>query len=239
MARADNGAGSAAGAFFAVNDRHAVDDMDGVKLARAGAVTQTQTPIGTGAGTAGNAVGSSAGLDALIVKAGAAVLAARADHGGAQAGAVIGGIAHDGVDGIGGLIAARRTLEGGGAVLNNGLGVVGTAGVAAAAAVGTGQTLCNLRNARVLIHGHKFGGQHKDHAAGQTQHHHDNDSKYDRVHSLYSPFSEYRVDDVFDQTTEAHKAQGGDGGGNQRDGQALEALRRVGVLDTGTHAAEQ
>ncbi len=35
--------------------------------------SQTQTPIGTGAGTAGNAVGSGAGLDALIVKAGAAV----------------------------------------------------------------------------------------------------------------------------------------------------------------------
>ena len=54
-----------------------------------------------------------------------------------------------------------------------------------------------------------------------------------------SPFSEYRVDDVFDQTAKAHEAHGGDSGGNQRDGQALEALRRVGVLYTGTHAAEQ
>ena len=239
VARAGHGAGRAAGALFAVHDGHAVDDVDGVKLARAGAVAQTQAAIGAGAGAARNGGRSSAGLDALVVKPLAAVLAARTDDGGAQAGAVVGGIAHDGVDGVGSLVAARGTLEGGGTVLHDGLGVVGTAGVAAAAAVGAGQTFRDLRDARVLIHSHELGGQHKDHAAGQAQHHHDNDSKYDRVHSLHSPFLEYRVDDVFDQTAKAHEAHGGDSGRNQRDGQALEALRRVGGLDAGTHAAEQ
>ena len=64
VARAGHGAGRAAGALFAVDDGHAIDDVDGVKLARAGAVAQTQAAIGAGAGAARDGGRSSAGLDA-------------------------------------------------------------------------------------------------------------------------------------------------------------------------------
>ena len=156
VARAGHSAGRAAGALFAVDDGHAVDDVDGVELARAGAVAQAETAVGAGTGAARDGSRSRAGLDALIVKPLAAVFAARTDDGGAQTGAVVGGIAHDGIDGVGSLVAARRALEGGGTVLDDGLSVVGAAGIAAAAAVGASQTFGDLRNARILIHSHKF-----------------------------------------------------------------------------------
>src|SRR5699024_6816761 len=98
---------------------------------------------------------------------------------------------HDAIDGVGRFVAAGGALVGGGAVLDDGLGVVGTAGIAAAAAVGAGQAVGDLRDARVLIHGHKLGCQHQDEAAGQAQHHQHHDSQYDRVH-LFLPLS-YRI----------------------------------------------
>ena len=171
MARAGHGAGRAAGAFLAVDNGHAVDNVNGVKLAGAGAVAQTQAAVGAGAGAAGNTGGSGTGLDALIVKPFAAVDTAVADNGGAQAGAVVGIVAHNQVDGIVGLVAAGGALVGGGFALNDRLGVVGTAG-----AVGACQTFGDLGNARILVHGHKLGGQHQNDAACQTQHHQYDDS---------------------------------------------------------------
>ena len=176
MARAGDGAGGAAGTLGTVHHGDAVDHMDGVKLARAGAVAQTQTAESAGTGTARHGSRSGAGLDALIVKPLAAVDTAVADNGGAQAGAVVGIVAHNQVDGIVGLVAAGGALVGGGFALNDRLGVVGTAGVAAAAAVGTCQTFGDLGNARILVHGHKLGGQHQNDAACQTQHHQYDDS---------------------------------------------------------------
>ena len=165
----------AAGALGAVDQRDAVDDMDGVKHTGTGAVAQAQAAVGAGAGAAGHGGRGRAGLHALVGKAHAAVFAAVAQHHSAQAGAVGGFGAHDGVDGVGGFIAAGRALEGGGAVLHDGLGIVGTAGVAAAAAVGPGQAGRDLGDAGVLIDSHELGGQHQNDAARQAQNGQDRD----------------------------------------------------------------
>ena len=162
--------------------------MDGVKFAGTGAVAQTQTAVGTGAGAAGQRGRSGTGLDARVVKFLAAVLAAIAQHGGPQAGTVALVSAHNGVDGVGTLVAAGSALEGGSALLHDGLGVVGTAGVAAAAAVGAGQTIGNLRDAGVLIHSHELGGQHQNGAARQTQNRQHDDRKQNGIHTLSSSY---------------------------------------------------
>src|SRR5699024_10925746 len=128
-----------------------------------------------------------------------AVFAPGTEHGSAQAGAVAAVGAHDPGNGVGGLVAAGGALVDGRAILHDGLGIVGAARVAAAAAVGARQTFGNFRDTRVLIHGHEFGGQNQDQAADQAKHHQHDDRKQDRVHSLHSPFLQDRIDDVFHQ----------------------------------------
>ena len=150
--------------------------MDGIKLTGTGAVAQTQAAVGAGTGAASQGRSSGAGLDALIVIALAAVFAAGADDRSTQAGAVVGIVAHDGVDGVSRLVTTGGAFESRGTVHDDGLGIVGTAGIAAAAAVGTGQALGDLCNTGILIHSHEFGGKHQNDAASQTQHHQYHDS---------------------------------------------------------------
>ena len=159
--------------------------MNGVKHTGAGAVPIAQAAEGAGGGTAGNRSGSRAGLDAVIVKTDAAVaVAAVAVHNGMEGRAAGGLSTHDGADGLGGLCTAGGALVDGRAALHNGFGVIGTAGIAAAAAVGAGQAVGNLGNAGVLVHGHKLGGQNQNHAAGQTQQSQHDDGEDNIIHTI-------------------------------------------------------
>ena len=132
---ADVGTGTTAGALVLVHLCHTVYDVDGVELTHLGAVAQTNAGEGAGLGAAVQSCRSSTSLDALVVVGGFAVLGAALTlhHSLLFYGACL--AAHDLGNGSSSLGAAGCALVAGHAVQNNCLGVVGTAGVAAAAAV--------------------------------------------------------------------------------------------------------
>ena len=185
---ADVGAGTAAGALVLVHLGHAVHDVDGVELTDLGAVAQTDAGEGAGLGAAVQGSRSGTGLDALVVIRGLAVLGAALtlDHSLLLYSACL--TAHDLGDSGGSLGAAGGALVAGNAVHNNGLCVVGTACVAAAAAVCAGQTAGDFFDAGVFLNCHELGSGDQNDCADSTDDGAEDNSRCD-IHKSCSSFT--------------------------------------------------
>ena len=162
--------------------------MDGVELTHLGAVAQTDAGEGAGLGAAVQGRSSGTGLDALVVIRGLAVLGAALTlhnslllYGACFA-------AHDLGNGSGSLGAAGCALVAGHAVQNDSLGVVGTAGVAAAAAVCAGQTAGNFFDAGVFLNCHELGSGDQNDCADSTDDGAEDNSRCD-IHKSCSSFT--------------------------------------------------
>ena len=233
---ADVGAGTTAGALVLVHLGHAVHNVDSIELTHLGAVAQADAGKGTGLGAAVQGRSSGTGLDALVLVAGLAVLgvALALDHSLLLHSACL--AAHDLGNGGSSLGAAGGALVAGNAVHNNGLCVVGTAGVAAAAAVCTGQAGRNFFNTGVFLNRHELCGQHQNNGTDRTHDGTEDHSRYN-IHNPVPPLQRH-VEQVFDEAAEAHKGQAGDGCCDQGDGQALEGCRGIAGFHALAHAAE-
>ena len=106
----------------------------------------------------------------MVFKAGATVaVAAVAVYNSVQGRAAGALSAHNGVDSLGGFGTAGGTLIGGCAVFNNRFCIVSTAGIAAAAAVGAGETFVQLIQPGVGFHIENLGRGSQHQAEHQSQ----------------------------------------------------------------------
>ena len=233
---ADVGAGTTAGALVLVHLGNTVHDVDGVELTDLGAVAQTDAGEGAGLGAAVQGSSSGAGLDALVVVSGLAVLGAALalDHGLLLHSACL--TAHDLGNGSSSLGAAGSALVARHAVHDDSLCVVGTACVAAAAAVCAGQTAGNFFDTGVFLNCHELGSGDQNDCADSTDDGAEDNSRCD-IHNPVPPLQRH-VKQILNDAAKAHEGQAGDRCGQQSDGQALEGSRGITGLHALAHAAE-
>ena len=163
---------AAAGAFFPVDNGHAVDDVDCFKLTGFDAVSQSQTAGSTlffaVVEHIGGSAGHGAGIDVFIFDS--AAFSVTADSGFFLRYILEGGY-HDLADLAGDFVASRNTEVCLGAVFDDGVGIGLTAGVAAGAAVGVWQIVLDVIYALVLFHGENLRENRKQNTRHQTERH--------------------------------------------------------------------
>ena len=163
-------AGAAGDTFVEIYLRHIVHNMDGIKLTGLHAVSAAQAAIGTLQRAGGHPGDRQTAFQAHIIIAGLVMAAAGAHHLGNLARALFHLHAHDGADLFGHFRAAGGTGIHRSQPFHHSVRIAAAAGIAAAAAVGAGETLCNGLLTGVLLHGEDLGGNRQDNTKDNTQH---------------------------------------------------------------------
>ena len=109
-------------------------------------------------------------------------------------------------------------------------GIAAAAGIAATAAICAGQTFIELIQTGIGLHIEDLGGSRQHQAKHQAQAA-QNSNRNDNIHTAPS------LKDL--QAGEAHKSQGQQTGGDQRDGETLERTGAISLVHALTHGGKQ